>query len=257
MLKTTLITHIFNEEYLLPFWLTHHIPIFDEIVIIDYNSTDRSTDICKSFCPQCKIIKTRNNCFDSIEVDKEIMDIENGIQGIKMVLNTTEFLICKGVINDIFINGPTPMSYGMNTITPYSIKSYNITNYNDLISNLLNDDVVYHYDRDMWGTRKIHNFTNGNYHTGRHDTYHRSTPTNNAYIIWLGFYPMNDKLLKRKLQIQQNMSKSDKIHGRGFQHLYDRNKILDINNTKSMSGTSLKNINLDLYNIVNNIITKL
>ena len=32
--KTTLISHIFNEEYLLPFWLRHHKNMFDEIIII-------------------------------------------------------------------------------------------------------------------------------------------------------------------------------------------------------------------------------
>ncbi len=41
-LKTTLVSHIFNEEYLIPFWLNHHKTMFDQIIIIDYNSTDKS-----------------------------------------------------------------------------------------------------------------------------------------------------------------------------------------------------------------------
>jgi hypothetical protein len=32
----TVISHIFNEEYLLPFWLEHHRTIFDHGIIIDY-----------------------------------------------------------------------------------------------------------------------------------------------------------------------------------------------------------------------------
>ena len=74
--KTTLISHVFNEEYLLPFWLTHHKQLFDEIIIVDYNSTDKSIEICKSICPNCIIKKTRNCNFEAEKVDNEIMDID-------------------------------------------------------------------------------------------------------------------------------------------------------------------------------------
>ena len=179
--------------------------------------------------------------------DKEVMDIENSINGIKIVLNTTEFLICESAINDIFTNGPNRMSYTINVITPYSLNIYNISNYDDLFNNLLNDDIVYHYDRE---TRQLHNYNNGNYNIGRHSTFNVSTHTNKAYILWFGFYPMNDNLLKRKLQIRQNIPETDKMLNRGFQHFYDINKILEINYIKSTSGTSLKNINLPLYNVL-------
>lgn len=56
----TLISHIFNEEYLLPFWLEHHSKIFDNGIIIDYYSTDRSIEIINKFCPTWTVIKTKN-----------------------------------------------------------------------------------------------------------------------------------------------------------------------------------------------------
>ena len=246
-IKTTLLTNIFNEEYLLPFWLNHHKNMFDEIIIIDYNSTDKSIEICKSMCPECKIIKTRNKYFDAEEIDKEFMDIENNIEGIKIILNTTEFLFCEKSVKDIFIDGVQPFSYAITVASPYSINSYNINNSYELFSNLLNNDVVYHNDR--W-TRQIHNFPNGNYTTGRHNTMNISILTSKAHIIWFGYYPMNDNLLKRKLQIQQNIPQRDKDRGYGFQHLFDKDKILDINNTKYTSGISLKTINLPLYDLL-------
>lgn len=67
--KTTLITHIFNEEYLLPFWLEHHKNMFDDLVVIDYHSTDKSLEICKNMWPTCKIMTTRNEYFDAEEDD--------------------------------------------------------------------------------------------------------------------------------------------------------------------------------------------
>jgi UDP-glucose 4-epimerase len=245
--KSTLLTNIFNEEYLLPFWLHHHKDMFDDIIIVDYNSTDKSIEICKSICPRCKIIQTRNEYFDAEEIDKEFMDIENGIEGIKIILNTTEFLFCETSIKDIFTNDKTLESYGINAITPYSVSNYNINNNYDLFRNLLNSDVVYHNDR---GGRQIHNYSNGGYGIGRHTTYNNCIPTNKAHIVWLGYYPMNDNLMKRKLQIQQNMPERDKVRGFGFQHLFDRDRILDINNAKSISGVSLKDINLPLHNLL-------
>ena len=101
-MKTTLITHMYNEEYLLPFWLINHKDMFDNIIIIDYNSTDRSLEICKKICPNCKVIPSINEYFDAQEIDREVMDIERSIDGIKIVLNVTEFLICENDIKDYF-----------------------------------------------------------------------------------------------------------------------------------------------------------
>lgn len=36
--KITVLMHIYNEEYLLPFWLNHHKNIFDHGVIVNYDS---------------------------------------------------------------------------------------------------------------------------------------------------------------------------------------------------------------------------
>ena len=245
-IKTTLLSHIFNEEYLLPFWLNHHKTMFDQIIIIDYNSTDKSIEICKNICPECKIIKTRNNCFDARKVDIEIMDIENNIDGVKIVLNTTEFLFCEKPIKYLFFDNKNK-AYAIKCITPYSLNIYNVNNVNELFKNLLNNDVVYHYDRYI---RIIHNFQNGNYTTGRHSSNNISIPTDEMFIVWFGFYPMNNNLLKRKLQIQQNIPQSDKDTGAGVQHLWDRDKLLYVNSQKANSGLPLKHINSSLYKLL-------
>jgi hypothetical protein len=252
--KTILLSHVFNEEYLLPFWLHHHKNMFDEIIIIDYNSTDKSMEICKNICPECKIIKTRNKFFEAEETDKEIMDIENSIQGIKIALNTTEFLFIEKPIKDIFQYNKN-ISYGVNCISPYSMNTYNINNYYELLKNLLNDNIRFHHDRR---TRQLHNYPNGKYTIGRHDTLNVSAPTNEAHIIWFGYYPMNEKLLKRKLQIGQNIPQSDKDRHFGYQHYaFDKDKLLSINKEKYHSGKELKCMNLSLYNLLNNIIQSL
>jgi len=245
-LKTTLVSHIFNEEYLIPFWLNHHKTMFDQIIIIDYNSTDKSIEICKNICPDCKIIKTRNNCFDAHKVDQEVMDIENNIDGVKIVLNTTEFLFCEKPIKYLFSDNKIK-GYNIKCLSPYSLNIYNVNNINELFKNLLNNDIVYHYDRHI---RFIHNFQNGNYDVGRHSSKNISIPTDDMFIVWFGFYPMNNDLLKRKLQIHQNMPQHDKNAGNGIQHLWDRDKMLDVNYKKAKSGLPLKDINSSLYKLL-------
>ncbi len=252
-IKTTLLTNVFNEEYLLPFWLNHHKNMFDEIIVINYNSTDKSMEICKNICPDCKIVESRNKYFSAVQIDNEIMDIENNIEGIKIVLNTTEFLFCEKSIKDLFINDTQPTSYAINAVSPHSINPYIINNNYELFSNLLNDDVFYHNDR---GPRQLHTFVNGNYSVGRHTTYNPSIPTNKAHIIWFGYYPFNDNLLKRKLQIQENIPQldkdkdKDKDMGWEFHHFWSKDKLLNYNNEKSNSGLTFKTINLPLYDLL-------
>ena len=87
--------------------------------------------------------------------------------------------------------------------------------------------------------------------SSNHHTYNHNISTDKAHIIWLGYYPYNDKLLKRKLQIQQNIPQIDKDRGFGFHHLFDREKHLFINYEKANSGMPLIRINLQLYNLLN------
>ena len=91
-MKLTLLSHFYNEEYLLPWWLKHHSKIFTDAILIDYNSTDRSVEIIKEYCPTWKVFKSKNEYFDAILVDQEIMEYEQTIDGYKICLNTTEFI---------------------------------------------------------------------------------------------------------------------------------------------------------------------
>jgi hypothetical protein len=245
--KTTLLTHIYNEEYLLPLWLEHHKDMFDDIVVVDYRSTDRSLEICRKICPKCQIITTKNGSFGAEIVDKEMMEIENGIQGIKMILNTTEFLFVDKPIKEIFEKYDSPVSLYVNAVSPYSKEINTIYNNDNLIEKLLDPSVVYHNDR---GVRQIHNYANGAYTVGRHGTENTSIESHEMSIVWLGYFPMNDTLLKRKTQIQNNIPQEDKDTKKGEQHLYSEEKILSINEEKANSGIKLEEINNKLYNII-------
>lgn len=249
MTKVTLISHIYNEEYLLPSWLEHHKNMVDEIVIVDYNSTDTSLDICKRY--NCKILPSKNEMFQANLIDEEIMKLEETIEGIKIVLNTTEFLFTTIPIKDLFIN--ESMAFTITSYAPYSNQMYDINNYYVIMNNLLNDNVRFHDGTDgvnFRGYRPIHNYLNGNYQLGRHHTYHPSVHTDKLFILWFGYFPLNEYLINRKLQIKNKIPESDKILRRGYQHLYTRDEIININNEKFNSGLSLRELNPTLYNLL-------
>lgn len=246
-MKTTLLTNVYNENYLLPFWLYHHKYMFDQIIIVDYNSTDNSTEICKNICPDCKIIKTKNSCFDATKIDQEFMELENDIEGIKIVLNTTEFLFCKKNIKEYFLK--ENISYDILCFSPYSKNFIEVKNNFEFYSNLLNEDVLFHQDRL---TRQLHNFSNGNYTIGRHSTLNPKIETKELFILWAGFYPLNEKTLNRKLQIQTKIPNSDIRKGFGKHHITDRNNILIKNKIKWETGEKIENILPELKFILQN-----
>lgn len=239
-------THVYNEEYLLPFWLNHHKDMFDEIIVIDYRSTDKSVEICKQICPTCKVITTRNRYFEAIETDKEVMYIEKDTEGIKIVLNTTEFLFSSVPIRGLF-TADNPICYDIKVTTPYSNKQYEFNNNYELFSGLLNEDVVYHKNRL---SRFLHNFPTGNYSVGRHSTHNPTTKNNNIQVVWFGYYPFNENTLIRKLQIQNNIPQSDKEKGLGIHYFKGRDSLIKYNENAAETGAKLQNINLELYNIL-------
>ena len=253
----TVISHIFNEEYLLPFWLEYHSLICDNGIIIDYCCTDNSINIIKKFCPHWKIIKTRNinldgsPNFDAALVDLEVMDIEKTVSGFKIVLNVTEWLLFSDSSQNI-----------MNSLNPticYHIEPYSCINPTQDIYPLSCIDflkkitkIIKLTDR---GFRMFHNKPALDYSHGRHyrmsalpsstrnvdaDITQNQIATNMC-ILWTGYYPFNQSVIHRKLQIQKNIPKTDVIMGRGHQHI--------TNYTKCMSEFNIKiNNSIVLYN---------
>ncbi len=53
----TIISHFYNEEYLLPWWLEHHKKYFNHGIMINYASTDNSVSIIKQICPDWTAIE--------------------------------------------------------------------------------------------------------------------------------------------------------------------------------------------------------
>lgn len=230
----TVIAHFYNEEYLLPFWLKHHKDMFDHGILINYNSTDSSVDIIKSIVPHWEIVDSRNEYFDALECDAEVMDIEKRVQGWKIALNITEFLMS--------VNNLHKLVYKYNDFNAISIRSLQMIESQEHESeSIINKDESLVIQRTYGakdygrGTRTLHQDVHGNYDYGRHYTRiypYIEMPISTMVILWYGYSPMTPELLKRKLQIKDKMSLKDKTNGTmGVEHLRDKDQLLMYWNT--------------------------
>lgn len=211
----TIISHFYNEEYLLPRWLSHHKKIFDHGILIDYNSTDNSVNLCKSICPNWLVVKSRNNDFDVSNVDMEVMFYESQISGWKICLNTTEFLL--GNIDKNILQ-----SSNIKQILIPQISFFDWNPDGELDTNIpLWYQKKYGIDYKTYfvfrKSRSLHNKT-VRYSLGRH---FNSYTSEQLLIFHYANCISSPEMLNRRLQIQSRIPYKDKLLNLGFQH-YNR-----------------------------------
>jgi hypothetical protein len=246
-MKKTIISHIWNEEYLLPFWLNHHKKYFDHGIIIDYNSSDRSVEIIKEICPTWEVLPSRNERMGALFMDRELEDVERMHSGWKMVLSTTEFLVGdykkldtiaeKGqeILVPAFQMMEHPETEGTHpdpNIDLFEQKTFGI-HYDDPIKytekEITNDrrwDHHIHQWNSGWVTRRqrlLHNHDDFTYPLGRHFAdYDKSTK--DFIIVYYRFCPWNNEMLNRISNLKNNLDPEDEKKMLGFEHFLDPNE---------------------------------
>jgi hypothetical protein len=221
MVKLTVLTNVYNEEYLLPFWLEHHRKIFDHGIIFDWQCTDRSMDIVREMCPTWEIRKAADSHpdkkldkFDAFDNDILLMVAEMKIDGYKIVLNTTEFLMSPEPIRTYLSENPNSY-YPLHSMTALSSKEIQEpTTLRELF------DGIERVEKDIRGFRMIHSWDHGHYSLGRHERTLPETDWIPATVLWLAEYPWNSKVLKRGLQMMEKIPDSDYEKGISFHHRF-------------------------------------
>lgn len=219
-MTTTAITHIWNEEFLLPFWLRHHVPMFDHGIVIDYASTDRSLEIVADLAPHWEVRQSRNAYFDAAACDSEVMEIERSITGWKIALTATEFFHCKTSLPE-FIDAVDDNEHLGVKIRPVGIvdmsEHVGLTQARPLTEQCHHGFVGGYID--PYKSRVLHRGVDGAYTLGRHDTrLPLKMHPHGALLLWYGFAPWTPELRSRRLQIQQRIPDEDKRQGYGVQH---------------------------------------
>ncbi|PGS26297.1 hypothetical protein COC59_12040 [Bacillus cereus] len=224
-MNTTVISHFYNEEYLLPWWLMHHTKLFNHGILINRGSTDRSVEICRLFAPRWEIRDSKVLEFDALLVDQEVMEIEKEISGWKMVLNTTEFLCCFD--KEAFFSSLATLGknmYSIRTILMVDEPSHGYTNprYGIPLVKQRYHGIIIHPNppAPYYGGRFLHNYSEGNYSVGRHWSFHPFIVyMYPAFILKFFYSPWNKVMKNRKLQIGPTLSKYSIQHGLGTHHL--------------------------------------
>lgn len=211
----TIITHFYNEEHLLPWWLEHHKKYFDCGVLIDYGSTDRSVEIIKDICPNWYTFSSRFSKFDSHHLEYEVMWYERQIPSWRIAIPTTEFLI--GDINRLtqditerkqwIIPTLVFADFDINGKLDHSKKlweqCFKGVHYKDLAS------------KNAWQCRSLHNYNDIFYSAGRH---YSNENTDRAMIFKYSNLLVGEPMFKRKLQIQDKVSDYDKNMNNAVTH---------------------------------------
>lgn len=223
----TVICHFYNEEYLLPYWLAHHSKIFTNGIMIDYHSTDKSVEIFKEICPNWTIVTSKNEMFYAQGCDTEVREYEKEIDGYKIALNVTEFLI--GDINKLISENNEQY-----IIPCYPMIDSLSTEFEELEYSYKDKPLVYQRlhgidfakSPTLFAIRKarsLHRVPVA-YSTGRHfGTYN----TTDAAILWYGYSPFTEGLIERKLQIQTRLPAEDRAKGFGVEHYVDRSQLIN------------------------------
>jgi hypothetical protein len=226
----TIVSHFYNEEYLLPFWLEHHKKYFDHGIMINYASTDNSVNIIKNICPDWEIFDSENEYFEPMLIDIEVMKIEERISDFKITLNTTEFLV--GDLN-VIPNSDKPLQI---IIPCHMMVDTEETEFTDIRKSLIKERKfgILQSKNNLRSCRSMHNF-NFKYSVGRH--LQLSEVGNNKFydikiypqlnILYYGLCPMNEITLQRKLQIKNKLIPNPPNNW-DYDHRRSRDEILEV-----------------------------
>jgi Glycosyl transferase family 2 len=214
----TVITHMYNEEYLLPWWLHHHKNIFDYGVIIDYGSTDRSVEICKEICPNWKVVTSENTYFNASKCDQEIMGYERQLQGWRIALTVTEFLV--GDTDKLMTATTENCQYLIPGIRFTKWNPRGKLNRSKPLWEQVHTGISYYDNPIAHQARSLHNFNDIEYTTGRH---YWPPNTEDVLIFHYAHCIVGKEMLHRRLQIQNKVSPSDIEKGIGNHHYVDKN----------------------------------
>ena len=236
MSKLTIISHFYNEEYLLPWWLEHHKNIFDDGIMIDYDSTDSSVDIISNICPNWKIVRSRNQYFDAPLVDQEVMDYESEIDGIKVCLNTTEFLIANTA--SILEQMQDKTCLQIKRICMIDVEPEIVVDKKEKLVDKKTSGFCLENARARFNLfslpmpyRYIHKHKNGAYSFGRHSTLHSTDAVLKEPILLYGKYsPWTHQTIDRRLVIKNKIPEHNIRQGLGTHHLASLSDIIEEKN---------------------------
>jgi hypothetical protein len=241
-LMRAVICHFYNEEYLLPWWLQHHLRLFDYGVMINHSSTDRSAEIVREMAPHWRLVNTRLTEFDSALTDLEVSNYEWELPpgAWKIALNATEFVLPVKPMHEIeaalLAQGRIGCACSAFTCVdddpariPDPAASLPLQKHWGLDENITDDPharVKLGLAADLLRNRFYHSNAVGHYGPGRHWSFHPDWQFRSPdLMIFHYFYaPWNPAGIQRKTQIKSKLKAADVARGWGTHHTFSENQ---------------------------------
>jgi hypothetical protein len=231
----SVICHFFNEAYLLPWWLKHHLALFDHGVMIDHGSTDASPDIVREMAPHWSLVRSRLTYFDVYLTDFEVMGFEQGLPGWKMAVNVTEFVMPAVPMNTIelrltemgrvgcaasgmLVVDHQPEVLPTTRLSLPAQKHWGVDDNDELEPQLR---MARGLPLAPYRNRFFHRCEVGMYHPGRHSSFHPESRLrlSELMVFHFGYAPWNENMVRRKTQIAAKLNPADVQRGWGAHHL--------------------------------------
>ncbi len=230
------ISHFYNEEYLLPWWLAHHVDLFDTGILIDHGSTDRSVEIARELAPHWRVVNSRLTEFDAALTDLEVSNHEWDLSPCwKIALNVTEFLLPVRPLSEIeeeltekgragcacsgFIMVDEDPGHAPTQDRPLVLqKHWGLDDNAETVADRRADLGLPTF---IARNRFYHSNTTGLYTVGRHSSGHPDYAyrSRDLLIFHYGFAPWTDEGMRRKTHHAHRMATADIARGWGTQHL--------------------------------------
>lgn len=211
---STVITHIYNEEFLLPYWINHHKELFNHGIVVDFSSTDNSISIIREMAPDWRIIQSPFSEFDAQKLDLLIQNIEKDVIGPRMVLTLTEFFIGDPNLVRGQIIAPSVSLISQTFDEPFiPEKPFHLQRQWGLVSKtstVTND--TFHFAKGNGRSLHDHEIK---YPLGRHFIPILPSP---FLVIRVNDCYLTEEMITRRLQIQHRIPKSDVKKGHGNEH---------------------------------------
>jgi len=228
-MNTTVICHFWNNACILPWWLKHHARLFRHGVMIDHGSTDGSADLVRELAPGWEVRPTGRcrDWFDSAAADEEVMAVEAGLDGWKMVLNVTEFLVLAdldeylaalpGDVAGVTTSGVVLVDRpGSRGLPAAGQPLFTQCDYGYFEYELGKRPEDYGFPA-VWRSRLLHRHRTGRYEVGRHVCHVPHVYDPGLFLAWAGWAPFG--LIKdMKMAVQERIPKEDFERGRAVQH---------------------------------------
>jgi hypothetical protein len=209
----TLIAHIWNESFFLPYFIRHYLPIVDRALIFDYDSVDGSRDVIKQMAPDWKVRPSKNRLFGAGILQPEITAAEMEFDGWKLVMNVTEYLIHEDLRGLLHSLGDEPAAFWATDMVMVDHPQHVPLPVTD--APLFTQRWHGFHTADNFRGRMIHNHEHGQFEDGgRHKSglADKSLPRHDLFVAWFLWSPLR-RTWHRRLAIDTMLIAEERYPG--------------------------------------------